>query len=685
MNQELYTNLITFDWPTESKTLYFSLAKEKGSKRIFKNAFPNNLAFIFPEVNNTETEYVYTTFGYRKEGFTPLIIDLKNTNPEFVKHYYRDTLQYYFRKKENQIIHNGFIDELEVYTPANGVSPKGRKEFHKFALRIQLLEKENIPALLLSYEGKSTLLTESVAELIKQIEHENITKVLFDNQIFKYDDVLKRKHDLNKCYPLLNNKLRKALNIPSPSKSTGFKKENKYDTYNKLIQYFFSTFLDKAEFRKFVSIHSGFYVVSPTSIGKVKEESNDLCFSGSKTSKNPKDLKNLGPFKGVQDKKVHIFFVYHKNDEAKKNELKGYFQNNLKFYRGLYNYAKVNAFFDEEASMVFENKFNPIPELEAKFKSHGYNKEGITYLAIYLTPFSKDETARQKPRVYPMVKGFLLNKSIICQGVRPSIIDNNNFVYSITTISVAILAKLGGIPWRLNQEVTDEIIVGVGAFTSTVDDVRYLGSAISFDNAGGFNEIGYFQQQDIDLLAGQISKKVREFAEKKKQPTRLIIHFYKKLNNKELLAIERELQKLELPQPIPIFIVSINKTESTDIVAFDKAFPALIPLSGTYVNIGNHRYLLFNNARTKEGINPMDGYHFPVKLAIDCNEKEHLNNEDTIQELINQVYQFSRMYWKSLAQQNLPVTIKYPEMIAEIAPHISGGLPPFANDKLWFL
>jgi hypothetical protein len=44
------------------------------------------------------------------------------------------------------------------------------------------------------------------------------------------------------------------------------------------------------------------------------------------------------------------------------------------------------------------------------------------------------------------------------------------------------------------------------------------------------------------------------------------------------------------------------------------------------------------------------------------------------------------MYWKSLSQQNLPVTVKYPEMIAEIVPFFDGdGIPPFGKDKLWFL
>jgi hypothetical protein len=54
-------------------------------------------------------------------------------------------------------------------------------------------------------------------------------------------------------------------------------------------------------------------------------------------------------------------------------------------------------------------------------------------------------------------------------------------------------------------------------------------------------------------------------------------------------------------------------------------------------------------------------------------------------ELLTQVYQFSRLYWKSLRQQNVPITIKYPEMVAQIAPRFNNGVPDDAKDALWFL
>ena len=56
-----------------------------------------------------------------------------------------------------------------------------------------------------------------------------------------------------------------------------------------------------------------------------------------------------------------------------------------------------------------------------------------------------------------------------------------------------------------------------------------------------------------------------------------------------------------------------------------------------------------------------------------------------IGELIDQVYQFSRMYWKSISQQNLPVTTIYPEMVAKIFPYFDREeLPEFGKKNLWF-
>lgn len=73
-------------------------------------------------------------------------------------------------------------------------------------------------------------------------------------------------------------------------------------------------------------------------------------------------------------------------------------------------------------------------------------------------------------------------------------------------------------------------------------------------------------------------------------------------------------------------------------------------------------------------------------LHLQSTDESIIKDEAEVNKLIDQVYQFSRMYWKSVSQQSLPVTTKYPEMVAEIYPHFEGGkLYDFGKKNLWFL
>src|SRR5690606_21088747 len=148
--------------------------------------------------------------------------------------------------------------------------------------------------------------------------------------------------------------------------------------------------------------------------------------------------------------------------------------------------------------------------------------------------------------------------------------------------------------------------------------------AFSFNNNGSFNRFEYFMKHEVDVLAGSISVQIQEYATVNNQPDRLIIHFYKTMSEEELAPIQKALDNLGLP--IPVFIVTINKTESEDIVAFDESYTGLMPLSGTYINIGQNKFLLYNNIRYSATAphRDIDGWPFPLKLKIDCTDKTQL-------------------------------------------------------------
>ena len=138
---------------------------------------------------------------------------------------------------------------------------------------------------------------------------------------------------------------------------------------------------------------------------------------------------------------------------------------------------------------------------------------------------------------------------------------------------------------------------------------------------------------------------------------------------------------------IPIIIGTINKTESKELLAFDTTYTNLMPASGTFIKVGFSEYLLFNNTRYDEASKSKNKeFLFPIKIATSSTDKKEIETLEQIELLIDQVYQFSRMYWKSNDQQSLPVTIKYPEMVVKIWPHFNAKRPnDFARENLWFL
>jgi len=187
------------------------------------------------------------------------------------------------------------------------------------------------------------------------------------------------------------------------------------------------------------------------------------------------------------------------------------------------------------------------------------------------------------------------------------------------------------------------------------------------------------------MLAGSIRNAVTNYVTLKKEAKRLIIHFYKKMSEKELEPILNVLNQLQLD--IPVIVVTINKTESKELLAFDLGNINLMPLSGTIIQVGKRDYLLCNNTRyTQASTVKTKEYHFPIKINISSTDPEIFNDIAVVKDLMDQVYQFSRMYWKSVSQQNLPVTTLYPEMVAEMYPHFENEhLPDFGKNNLWFL
>jgi hypothetical protein len=640
-------------------------------------------------VKDRAENFIGVSFSEPVDGFTPYVIDPKTENEDLVKRYYNRRIFEYFRYHCDRIVQTGFINENIIWVPAGGLSTADYWVFERFFLQVKLRTVSDGPELYISHQGQTKVLRKTVHEMIQQVPPRFLKHVIVNNQVVKYEEFTQwEEPDYEAAFPVLNNPLRKELGLPAPN----FQKVNRYIRYRKYIAGFYCKFLNTLAFREVIPLHQNFLPVCPTLIRRVFERSNDLQFETDMGWSPKISLLKSKPYRKTPYNKIHLFFIAHQSQAHHIETLKECFKNGFgNVFRGMYKYVYLSMHPEKECDIVFNNIDNPLPEIIAGLDRNQslMAASRARYIAVYISPYGKFEPDLVKRKIYFRVKQELLKREITSQTLEAAKIrtDNPCFGFNLTNIAVAMLGKLDGIPWRLPEKVVNELIVGVGAFRYKTENVQYIGSTISFNNEGRFKGFDCFLKHEVDILAGKIADAVAAFVEKHNYPTRLIIHFYKKLKQKDLEHIQKALDSLKLPRPIPIYIVTINKTETEDIIAFDQDWEGLMPQSGTIIQLEQNKYLLFNSCRYP-GIkfDESDGYPFPIKLSIDCNEKKRLEDREVVRELVNQVYQFSRMYWKALRQQNIPVTIKYPEMVAKMIPHFEGNvIPEFGKNNLWFL
>ena len=136
-SQNLYFNILTFDFPEKEQTFYFSKEETEYCSRIHRSLFPREIESIFPGVTTDDTQFIYSTFDYPKEGFTPLNIDFEKENKDLLRKYYNRQIRHYFKKVKSQLVRTGFIGENQVRIYSNELSDDKFDVYFKFSLKIQ--------------------------------------------------------------------------------------------------------------------------------------------------------------------------------------------------------------------------------------------------------------------------------------------------------------------------------------------------------------------------------------------------------------------------------------------------------------------------------------------------------------------------------------------------------------------
>lgn len=500
--------------------------------------------------------------------------------------------------------------------------------------------------------------------------------------------------------PIVNKNTKKMLNLSEPRSYD----RNKYATKMKKVNDFIQTYLVTPQFQNALDINilnnGALIEVKPSDILMVDDKAKNLKYGDGYVGAKPRnEFSEHGPFTQPQPFKYFFVSLDSPKSNATRIRLYNIFQNGRdtsvirqgdietgtnRTFKRLGEYLTQPLSWVPKLSLSYKSYDTALQELQQHLMDDSRFIPGTNYIAIIISEIHKDTQEPHLHELYYRMKELLMKSKITSQVIYAPNIDNNSFGYFLPNIAAAITGKQFGMPWGLESlSQRNDMIVGIGA-SKQQGRKPYLGTAFCFDKEGQFREFDCCQADDTEALGTSLKKALWQFCKEYQKPDRLIIHYYKKLRREEGEQIEMMLKQNDLQ--CPVYVVNMVTAVNDDLIAFDVSKSDFMPASGTYVHLRDTQFLLYNNERYSD-YGKAD-ILFPIKLTItsaNTNTGGILTKEDTI-DIITQVYQFCRLYWKSVKMQNVPITIAYPELVAEYVPHFNDeDLPEFGKHNLWML
>ncbi|MBB3562064.1 hypothetical protein FHX06_003395 [Rhizobium sp. BK512] len=314
---------------------------------------------------------------------------------------------------------------------------------------------------------------------------------------------------------------------------------------------------------------------------------------------------------------------------------------------------------------------------------------------------------------YIQTKSLLLTLAIPTQELRFSTLtaEPRNLQYTLQNFSVALYAKLNGIPWTVNHDkaIDDELVVGMGVAEMSGSRAqkrqRLVGITTVFSGDGTYllgnvsKECAY--EEHADAVRESLTSVLQELKRRNNwQPgdtVRVIFHANKPLRRIDIAKVAFDCARaVGGEQNVQMAFVTIShdhpfalldRVEKGEPVGKTGKFKGVFaPARGTIAKIGPFTRLMSVNAGKliKRPNSPL-----PMPLLVSLHPDSTFKDVDYLAE---QALKFTSLSWRSILPAGSPVTIYYSERIAELLgrlKEIPDWSPSALNVKLkwsrWFL
>jgi hypothetical protein len=308
-------------------------------------------------------------------------------------------------------------------------------------------------------------------------------------------------------------------------------------------------------------------------------------------------------------------------------------------------------------------------------------------------------------------KAILLMAGVPTQHVRLGTIAArpDSLQYILQNISIALYAKMKGIPWTVDQDLTvaDELVIGIGAAELTDSRIeerqRYVGITTVFRGDGNYllgqltREASYAEYPEVlrDSTRDIISEIKTRNGWLPGDTVRIVLHAARPPRNTDFALLMRDAVKAAgEEQHIEFAFVTVSHDHPFTL--FDPSAPGKPTPKGQKGEYAPDRGLIVQTERyarlittTGPSLVKRAGLPLPRPLHV------HLHRHSTFTDLhylSEQVLKFTALSWRSTQPAADPVTIYYSELIARQLARlraVPGWSPALLDARLrtskWFL
>lgn len=276
---------------------------------------------------------------------------------------------------------------------------------------------------------------------------------------------------------------------------------------------------------------------------------------------------------------------------------------------------------------------------------------------------------------YYLQKSIFLKHGIPTQDVLVSRLSNkNSFQWSISGLALQLFCKAGGIPWCVQTQNANSLIMGISQLWDDREGARnrLVAYSVTTDASGLFRDIRTLSNQStmdnyVADLAARLKAQLIEWG-RRERPDRIVLHCSFRLKKRAMNAIRRVVAEIRSSDEWHPKIVVTRVDFSHPYLGFDVERGSCVPRENSYVKLGNGRFLLWTDGAV-DTMPMRNRPSYPLYVCIDRSDDVMTDLDERA--VLDDLGNLAGVNWRGFNARAKPASVNYCQLVGDFIHELS--------------